>query len=171
MYKVHTFYQQDYTDIYIFRSKHDQNIDFTIFFSDLGVFQRCCVRVLALLWVQFFLIVFDPVRDAQEDPEPMQTVHVARVRLGHGDQDLFRLGLAQHPRKRLQKHLQVTITKEHSLFFFWETTLLISSLHGTWPKKLLKLCCNSNYNNWVAIRWELYGLSLMVRRLFGHIHH
>lgn len=65
--------------------------------------------ILALQWVELLLVVSDPVGDAQEDAEPMQTVHVARLGLGHGDQDLFRLGLAQDLRERLQKNLEVTI--------------------------------------------------------------
>lgn len=66
--------------------------------------------VLALWWAQLLLVVFDPVRDAQEDAQQMQTVHVPRVRLGHGDQDLFRLGLAQDTGEGLQKHLEDTFT-------------------------------------------------------------
>lgn len=74
------------------------------------MFHRCRVRVaiLARLWVQLFLVVFDPVGDAQEDPQSMQMVRVLVVRLGHSDQHLFGLGLAQDTRERLQKHLQVT---------------------------------------------------------------
>ena len=82
--------------------------------SDLDLIHRCCVCVvvLALWWVQFFVVVFDPVCDAQEDAQPMQTVHVPWVRLGHGDQGLFRLGLAQDKGERLQKHLEVTFMQE-----------------------------------------------------------
>lgn len=74
------------------------------------MFHRCRVRVaiLARLWVQLFLVVFDPIGDAQEDPQSMQMVRVLVVRLGHSDQHLFGLGLAQDTRERLQKHLQVT---------------------------------------------------------------
>lgn len=79
-------------------------------YSDLDLLQVTCVcdAILALQSAELLLVVFDPVSDAQEDAEPMQTVHVARVRLGHSDQDLFRLGLAQDLRERLQKHLEVT---------------------------------------------------------------
>jgi len=69
---------------------------------------RVCVTALALRWVQLFLVVFDPVCDAQEDAEPMQAVQVLRVRLSHGDKDLFRLGLAQDTGERLQEHLEET---------------------------------------------------------------
>lgn len=87
--------------------------------SDLGLFHRCCVHVvLALWWVQLLVIVFDPLSDAQEDPQPVQTVHVSRVRLGHSDEDLFRLGLAQDTGKRLQKHLEVTFMQEHTYIQF-----------------------------------------------------
>lgn len=87
----------------------------TDLYSDLGLFHRCCLCVAALdlLWVQFFLVVFDPVCDAQEDAKPMQTVHVPQVRLSYSDQDLFRLGLAQDQRERLQKHLEVTFTHKN----------------------------------------------------------
>lgn len=79
-------------------------------YSDLGPFHRSSVRdaVLVLWWVQLLVVVFDPVRDAQEDAQLMQTVHVPWVRLGDHDQDLFRLGLAQDTGERLQKHLEVT---------------------------------------------------------------
>lgn len=70
------------------------------------------VATLALWWVQLFLVVFDPVRDAPEEPQSMQTVHVPQVRLGHSDQDLFRLGLAQGKRERLQKHLHARTNTE-----------------------------------------------------------
>ena len=64
--------------------------------------------VLDLWRGQLFLIVFDPVRDAHDDAESVQAVHVLRVGLGHGHQDLFGLGLPQDARERLQKHLEVT---------------------------------------------------------------
>lgn len=57
---------------------------------------------------QFCLIVFDPLCDSQEDAQPMQTIDLLWVRLGHSDQDLFSLSLrlAQDVKKRLQKHLK-----------------------------------------------------------------
>lgn len=72
------------------------------------------MHVLLALWlVQLLLVVFDPLSDSQEDSQPVQTVHVSRVRLGHSDEDLFRLGLAQNTGERLQKHLEGTFTKRH----------------------------------------------------------
>lgn len=72
------------------------------------------VAILALWWVQLFLVVFDPVCDAQEDAQPVQTVHVLRVGLGHSDQDPLRLGLAYDAGERLQKHLKFTFAQEHA---------------------------------------------------------
>lgn len=64
-------------------------------------------HVLDLWRCQLFLIVFDPIRDAHEDAESVQAVHVPRVGLGHGHEDLFGLCLAQDAGERLQKHLEV----------------------------------------------------------------
>lgn len=66
------------------------------------------MAILGFWWGQLVLVVLDPVCDAQEDAQSMQTVHVLRVRLGDSDQDLFRFGLAQDPGQRLQKYLEVT---------------------------------------------------------------
>lgn len=84
------------------------NVNHVNIFSDLDLFQRCHVAdaVVALWWIQFPLVVFDPVCDAEQDPQPVQTAQMPGVRLGDGDQDLFRSGLAQHTRERLQKHLR-----------------------------------------------------------------
>lgn len=65
------------------------------FCPDLGPFHRCCVHVvLPLRWIQFFLVVSDPLCDALQDAQLVQTVQVPWVRLGHSNEDLFRLGLA-----------------------------------------------------------------------------
>lgn len=51
--------------------------------------------IVVLRWIQFPLVVFDPVSDAEQDPQPVQTAQMPWVRLGDGDQHLFRPGLAQ----------------------------------------------------------------------------
>lgn len=114
-------------------------------YSDLCLFHGCCVRVvvLALWWVQLFLVVFDPVCDAQEDAQPMQTVHVPRVRLGHSHQDLFGLGLAQDTGKRLQKHLEVTFTEEHTHHFLIRVTTEMHSVIMPFDILLSKLRCSN----------------------------
>lgn len=89
-------------------------------YSDLGLIHRCCVCAICLQLVLLFMVVFDPVCDAQKDAQTMQTVHVLWIRLSHSDQDFFRLGLAQDTGEWLQEHLEVIFMRECTQHFLSE---------------------------------------------------